>query len=1082
MSCEDQRETQSASPRPSRSRPRSRPHVEDNVYVEITRPIYKRRRQTTESDICTAVPKGSVGEALVVSWAQGLAATGRTAEEEEVRLVCELAGVEKSTVCRLVASRVGARLKRVVRDSDTWKVVRIPEALQSTASAVELPSDELADIVSSLASFLVEYKRQLGRIKGRTEERTEERTDKRAEERTDGRIEEKRASESGTIDDNEVSMAEEGGNEIDVGIDLDNIVVDSRRISNSAIESNMAIENSVSSSNSFVDIIDNNSANNSVIDNSQGEGADSNLAESADNSQGEIADNRKNKRGAKEVKKTDDGVVFGEMINKNDYSPALVAIAGKDFEPMAVQCTEELPAHCVVRIRSGNQKQGKHEYEMNGVPRPVDPDLWLAQVKAIYSGPGVCIVNRIQHTACQSERVMGLFVCIGCLRRKAEDICRFRGVRMLTELTIELSDKCVATRFLLVPALISQPKAPPQSVNITDLGASCDDPRTFTGTQWIEFYMIHAAAAGLVDELSYALRTVTAEDPPPSKTIEYGTHPQLGCSAAPCVLRRAAAGSRQLCDMCAASILCAYYTCAMCAMEVCLRCFAEWDDSLIGTRTSSSLKMWNALPRIVRCKRIGRSGGSSALSAIHCRSQFVRVSTVAAAAMRAVDVKARTVLDLGAALGSPDTFDCGGIDDGVLSASLGTRIANIEQRAGGLNEWELPVAYVTPDELSTREFSQLWRRGVVIVVRDLLPAMDPGLWRPEWWIRNAGDHLVSVWDCASGAAMGEAWPLRDFFRLFDGEDTYAHVFEELLAKEGERKEGEKEADVAVGEKEADAASKKEVDAEGKGETNDEGETSLAVKKKKAVDKWPRHAREVGKRILKLKDWPTADDFATVLPSHFERLMSALPFPDYTRRDGRLNMAARLPPDHVPPDLGPKMYCAYASSDAAGGVGTTNLHCDAADAVNIMAYAAPLAEEAPAAAVWDIYPPEAAAAIRTFIGPPAKGDPIHNQETYLTCPDRERLYREYGVRCYRIYQNPGDAVFVPAGCAHQVCNYANAVKVAMDFVSPERINHCHRLSADFRALPSTHPRSTDLLQLNSILWWALVKGSCAAPPT
>ena len=39
-------------------------------------------------------------------------------------------------------------------------------------------------------------------------------------------------------------------------------------------------------------------------------------------------------------------------------------------------------------------------------------------------------------------------------------------------------------------------------------------------------------------------------------------------------------------------------------------------------------------------------------------------------------------------------------------------------------------------------------------------------------------------------------------------------------------------------------------------------------------------------------------------------MKALPLPDYTRREGRLNMAATLPDFFVKPDLGPKMYNAY----------------------------------------------------------------------------------------------------------------------------------------------------------------------------
>lgn len=39
-------------------------------------------------------------------------------------------------------------------------------------------------------------------------------------------------------------------------------------------------------------------------------------------------------------------------------------------------------------------------------------------------------------------------------------------------------------------------------------------------------------------------------------------------------------------------------------------------------------------------------------------------------------------------------------------------------------------------------------------------------------------------------------------------------------------------------------------------------------------------------------------------------MENLPLPEYTKRDGRLNLASRLPSYFVRPDLGPKMYNAY----------------------------------------------------------------------------------------------------------------------------------------------------------------------------
>ena len=43
---------------------------------------------------------------------------------------------------------------------------------------------------------------------------------------------------------------------------------------------------------------------------------------------------------------------------------------------------------------------------------------------------------------------------------------------------------------------------------------------------------------------------------------------------------------------------------------------------------------------------------------------------------------------------------------------------------------------------------------------------------------------------------------------------------------------------------------------------------------------------------------------------FHDLVQALPLPDYTRRDGKLNLTSSLPDFFVKPDLGPKMYNAY----------------------------------------------------------------------------------------------------------------------------------------------------------------------------
>lgn len=92
-------------------------------------------------------------------------------------------------------------------------------------------------------------------------------------------------------------------------------------------------------------------------------------------------------------------------------------------------------------------------------------------------------------------------------------------------------------------------------------------------------------------------------------------------------------------------------------------------------------------------------------------------------------------------------------------------------------------------------------------------------------------------------------------------------------------------------------------------------------------------------ILKLKDWPTSDDFKHILPTRFKDLMDNSPIAQYTNRESRLNLVSSLPDFFVKPDLGPKFYVAYGSLDLKkiDQVGTTNLHVDISDAFNIMMY-------------------------------------------------------------------------------------------------------------------------------------------------
>ncbi|KAG8935880.1 hypothetical protein FRC02_005879 [Tulasnella sp. 418] len=233
-----------------------------------------------------------------------------------------------------------------------------------------------------------------------------------------------------------------------------------------------------------------------------------------------------------------------------------------------------------------------------------------------------------------------------------------------------------------------------------------------------------------------------------------------------------------------------------------------------------------------------------------------------------------------------------------------------------------------------------------------------------------------------------------------------------------------------------------------------------------------------KECLKLKDWPPTAEFSKEFPELYSDFARAVPVPNYTRRDGILNLAAHFPTnaDAVVPDIGPKMYNAFMSSELPGGNGSTRLHMDMADAVNIMMFASPLNDDksTPGVAVWDIYRAEDTSKLRHFLTSKfgiSSTDPVHSQEYYLDSELRKELWETQGIKSWRIYQKPGEAVFIPAGCAHQVCNLSDCIKVAVDFVSPENVDRCEVLTKEFREQNQSHAWKEDVLQLKMTMYHA-----------
>ena len=116
-----------------------------------------------------------------------------------------------------------------------------------------------------------------------------------------------------------------------------------------------------------------------------------------------------------------------------------------------------------------------------------------------------------------------------------------------------------------------------------------------------------------------------------------------------------------------------------------------------------------------------------------------------------------------------------------------------------------------------------------------------------------------------------------------------------------------------------------------------------------------------------------------------------------------------------------MYVALASPPEDDRHGTTKLHLDVTDAVNILTWSSGAPSDC--AAIWDIVPFQALPALRKFLRNTGlhigAEDPIHAQKIFLTNEMIQQFTARHKFPIWRIHQRLGDAVFVPAGCAHQV---------------------------------------------------------------
>lgn len=118
-------------------------------------------------------------------------------------------------------------------------------------------------------------------------------------------------------------------------------------------------------------------------------------------------------------------------------------------------------------------------------------------------------------------------------------------------------------------------------------------------------------------------------------------------------------------------------------------------------------------------------------------------------------------------------------------------------------------------------------------------------------------------------------------------------------------------------------------------------------------------------------------------------------------------------------VGPKLYCAMTTIVDETHHGSTRLHLDVTDAVNVVVYTTENGK-----ALWHIFCAQDADAVRRFLRHkhqlPSSVDPINSAHYYLTPDALLMLKKQEGVEPIVIEQGIRQAVCIPAGCPHQVC--------------------------------------------------------------
>lgn len=181
-----------------------------------------------------------------------------------------------------------------------------------------------------------------------------------------------------------------------------------------------------------------------------------------------------------------------------------------------------------------------------------------------------------------------------------------------------------------------------------------------------------------------------------------------------------------------------------------------------------------------------------------------------------------------------------------------------------------------------------------------------------------------------------------------------------------------------------------------------------------------------------------------------------------------------------------MYLAHSSLRNGTHIGSTRLHKDVTAAYNL---------SLEGSALWAIWPSWSSDMLCEFIferglAKRSEGNPIHQQRTYLSREDIEAFTLQYQVRPFVFRQEPGQMVFIPSNCPHQVrystfflggvltvvkvSNEDDCIKYANDILPESQLADILAVQMelrDHRLGQQSFERLDDVLQVYQTLWYS-----------